>query len=76
MGLSGLVSDIRAHPIAASLELGSIAVCVLLFVGTLLALISGPPAENEGLWLAIVGFGAGLVLLWTFVVPLYERYLL
>lgn len=74
-GLADLVADVRAHPVAVTLELGSLVGCVLLFVGTIAALASGPPTLNEWLWVAIVGAGAALVLLWTFVVPLYERYL-
>lgn len=73
-GLAALWADVRAHPVAAVLELGSVAGCVLLFVATLAAMVSGPPTANEPLWLAIGGGGAGLVLLWTFVVPLYDRF--
>ncbi|MCU4741195.1 hypothetical protein [Natronoglomus mannanivorans] len=73
-GLATLWADVRAHPVAAVLELGSVAGCVLLFVATLVAMVGGPPTANESLWLAIIGGGAGLVLLWTFVVPLYNRF--
>lgn len=73
-GLATLWADVRAHPVAAVLELGSVAGCVMLFVGTLAAMVSGPPVANESLWLAIIVGGAALVLLWTFVVPLYDRF--
>ncbi|GAB3032557.1 hypothetical protein [Natronobiforma cellulositropha] len=73
--LTTLLAEVRAHPIAATLELGSVVGCALLFLATLAALASGPPTLNEWLWVAIVAGGAVLAVLWTFVVPLYEHYL-
>lgn len=74
--LSELAVDAREHPVVAALELGSLAVCVALFVGTVLALASGPPVGigRGGLWLAVVVLGAAFVVFWTVAVPLYERY--
>ncbi len=71
--IADLVAQIRAVPIAAVLELGSILVCVLLFVGTLALLSSGPPTGRGDLWLALIGLGTAFVVFWTVLVPLYER---
>ncbi|MFC4540709.1 hypothetical protein ACFO5R_02055 [Halosolutus amylolyticus] len=68
-----LVAQFRAHPIATTLELGSVLVCCLLFFGTFVALATVPPSQSTTPWLAIVGVGAAFVLFWTAIVPLYER---
>ncbi|WP_255169423.1 hypothetical protein [Natrononativus amylolyticus] len=73
MALADLVADLRAHPVAATLELGTLAACVLLLIGTLLALAGGPPTAGAGPWLLVIAVGAAVVVLWTVVVPLYER---
>ena len=73
-GLAGLWAAIRERPVAATLELGSVACCVGLFLATLLALASGPPGLNAGVWLGIVVVGAGFVVFWTAAMALYERY--
>ncbi|MFA9427410.1 hypothetical protein [Natronorubrum sp. A-ect3] len=71
--IADLVAQIRAVPIAAVLELGSVLVCVLLFLGTLVLLSSGPPTGRGDLWLALIGLGTAFVVFWTVLVPLYER---
>lgn len=76
MALVALVEEIRAHPVAAALELGSLALAAVLPVATLFALAGGPPAtagETGPAWLFVLGGGAALALLWTVVVPLYGR---
>ncbi|RQG97400.1 hypothetical protein [Natrarchaeobius oligotrophus] len=70
---TGLAARFRAHPVATTLELGSVLICALLFVGTFVLLSSGPPRGDATPWLAIVAVGAGFVLFWTALVPLYER---
>ena len=72
MTLLSVVARFRAHPIATTLELGSVLVCVCLFVGTFAVLATVPP-ERATPWLAISGVGAAFVLFWTAIVPLYER---
>lgn len=69
------LAAVRERPVAASLEYGSLLASILLFVGTFVAIASGPPTGSGGPWLAVVVVGAAFVLLWTFVVPLYDRYL-
>ncbi|QFU82248.1 hypothetical protein [Natronorubrum aibiense] len=71
--IADLVTRLRTVPFAAILELGSLLVCVLLFLGTLALLSSGPPAGRGDLWLALIGLGAAFVVFWTVLVPLYER---
>ncbi|ELY45692.1 hypothetical protein [Natronorubrum sulfidifaciens] len=71
--IADFVARLRAIPLAAVLELGSLFVCVLLFVGTLGLLSSGPPTGRGDLWLALIGLGAAFVVFWTVLVPLYER---
>ncbi|WP_049924440.1 hypothetical protein [Halopiger djelfimassiliensis] len=72
--LGNLAAQFREYPVATALEVGSVLVCVLLFVGTFVALASGPPTGRRvGPWLAIVAVGAAFVLFWTVLVPLYER---
>ncbi|WP_254766206.1 hypothetical protein [Salinilacihabitans rarus] len=76
MALAALVEEVRAHPVAAALELGSLALAVVLPVATVLALAGGPPpatGETGPAWLLVLGGGAALALLWTVVVPLYGR---
>ncbi|MFP8951344.1 hypothetical protein ACLI4Z_00025 [Natrialbaceae archaeon A-arb3/5] len=70
---AGLVEQFRAHPVATTLELGSVLVCVLLFVGTVALLTSGLPQGTGTPWLVLVGVGAAFVVFWTVLVPLYER---
>ena len=62
-----------ADLIATALELGSVLVSCLLFAGTFLLLASGPPTGSGEPWLALIGVGTAFVLVWTVVVPLYER---
>lgn len=76
---------VRSLPIAAALELGSVLVCVGLFVGTFVVLVGGPPAvtgtaSGAGAgnqvplpWLAIIGTGTAFVVFWTALVPLFQR---
>ncbi|TYL39621.1 hypothetical protein CV102_04845 [Natronococcus pandeyae] len=71
--LADLAARLRARPIAATIELGSLLVCCLLFVGTVSLLASGAPTGSGGPWLLIVGVGAAFVVFWTVLVPLYER---
>ncbi|WP_137291091.1 hypothetical protein [Natronorubrum halophilum] len=73
--IASLAAQFRAHPVATALELGSVLVCFLLFVGTLALLSSGPPVGRGGPWLALIGTGAVFVVFWTVLVPLYERFL-
>lgn len=72
--LSGLWADSRAHPVAAALELGSLVASVGLFVALVVALARGPPDHATRLWAAIVAVGAVLALVWTVILPLYDRY--
>ena len=71
--LGELASYFEEHPLAASLELGTVLACVVLFVATFAALSGGPPTGTGGVWLAVVVLGATVVLFWTVIVPLYER---
>ena len=73
MAIVSVVARFRAHPIATALELGSVLVCVCLFVATFAVLATAPPERAATPWLAIVGVGAAFVLFWTAIVPLYER---
>ncbi len=73
MVLAGLIAQFRAYPIAATLEYGSVLVCLVLFVGTFVTLATVPPHQSTTPWLAIVGVGSAFVLFWTVAVPLYER---
>jgi len=74
--LANLAAQFRAHPVATVLELGSVFVCLLLFVGTLGLLSSGPPTGTGTPWLVLIGVGAVFVVFWTVIAPLYERWLL
>ncbi|ARS89838.1 hypothetical protein [Natrarchaeobaculum aegyptiacum] len=82
--MAGLLAQFREYPVATTLEVGSVVVCIVLFVGTLGLLALGPPVvpgTDTGPatgtattpWLALVGVGAAFVLFWTALVPLYER---
>lgn len=73
LSLADLAAQLRAHPVAATIELGSLLVCCLLFVGTVGLLASGAPTGSGRPWLLIVGVGAAFVVFWTVLVPLYER---
>lgn len=72
--LADIATRLRTYPVAAVLELASVAVCGLLFVATLALLSSGPPSGRGDGWLVLIGVGATFVLFWTVLVPLYERY--
>jgi len=76
MVVAGLLAQFRAHPIAVTIELGSVLVCLLLAIGTIGVLVTVPPEQSIGPWLAIVAVGSAFVLFWTVAVPLYERTLL
>ena len=71
--LADIAARYRAYPIAAILELGSVVVCLFLFVGTLALLAGGLPTGRGDAWLALIGVGAFFVVFWTALVPLYER---
>ena len=73
MSLSAFVAAARERPVAAALELGSLAVVALLLVGVVAAVASGAPDYPGGIWLAVVVTGAAFVCFWTVVWPLYER---
>ncbi|OVE83642.1 hypothetical protein [Natronolimnobius baerhuensis] len=73
MPSASIVAQFRAHPVATTLEVGSVIVCVFLFVATFLLLASGPPVGAGMPWLVIIGVGAVFVVFWTALVPLYER---
>lgn len=73
--LSGLWADVRAHPIAAALELGSLLASIGLFLALVVVLVRGPPVGgSDPLWLLIVVVGAAVAIVWTVVLPLYDRY--
>jgi len=71
--LAGIAARFRAHPVATTLEVGSVLVCVLLFLGTVALLAGGLPSGAGTAWLAVVAVGAAFVLFWTALVPLYDR---
>lgn len=73
MRLADVAAAARERPVAAALELGSLAACVLLLVGVFAAIASGPPGYPGGVWLGVVVVGAGFASFWTVVWPLYER---
>ncbi|WP_049888475.1 MULTISPECIES: hypothetical protein [unclassified Natrinema] len=73
MALAGIVAELRAHPVAVALELGSVLACCLLFAGTFVLLATGAPTGRGDPWLALIGVGVAFVLFWTVLVPLYER---
>lgn len=72
--LSELWADVRAHPRAALVELGSFVVSVLLVLATIGAMARGPPSGRGGLWLAVVLVGVGFATYWTLVRPLADRF--
>lgn len=75
MSLSGLWTDVCAHPVAATLELGTLLASVGLFLALLVALARGPPLYGSTVpWLAIVAVGAAVAVVWTIFLPLYDRY--
>ncbi|RQG92951.1 hypothetical protein EA462_01665 [Natrarchaeobius halalkaliphilus] len=71
--IAGLTDRFRSHPVATTLELGSVITCVFLFIGTFVLLASGLPRGVGTPWLVIVTVGAAFVVFWTALVPLYER---
>ncbi len=73
MDLASVATAFRDHPVAATLEYGSLAVSVLLVVGVVGAVATGPPGYRGGIWLAIVALGGTFVCFWTVCWPLYER---
>ncbi|WP_114577931.1 hypothetical protein [Saliphagus sp. LR7] len=73
--LSGLWADVRATPVAAALELGTVFASAGLFLALVVALAWGPPPRGPtALWAAIVAVGAGVAVVWTVLVPVYDRY--
>lgn len=85
--VGSFLARFREFPVATAIELGSVLVCLGLFVGTFVVLASGPPAAVTGAgtgasagtrtatpWLAIIGTGAAFVVFWTALVPLFERF--
>lgn len=65
----------QERPVAVALELGSVVVCFGLVVALFVAFAMGPPAEaGTGLWIAIVSVGAGFVVFWTVLWPLWSRF--
>lgn len=73
--LSGLWTDVRAHPVAAAVEIGSLLASAGLFLALVVALSLGPPpAGPTALWAGIVAVGAGVAVVWTVVLPLYDRF--
>ncbi|MFC3959758.1 hypothetical protein [Halovivax cerinus] len=73
MNIASFAAAIRDRPVAAALELGSLAVSVLLLFGVVAALATGSPGRSGGLWLLVVAVGAAFACFWTVVWPLYER---
>ena len=73
MAISGVIAAFEERPVAVALELGSLAVSVLLLVGVVVALATGPPGRPGGIWLAVTLLGAGFVCFWVVCWPLYER---
>ncbi len=71
--LTALLAASRERPIAVALELGTLVGVLVLFSGTVLALAGGPPADRPGPYVAAIVLGTAIVLLWTVVVPVYER---
>ncbi|MFP9191570.1 hypothetical protein [Natronosalvus vescus] len=76
LGLTGFVARFRAHPVAATIELGSFLGCFVLVVATVGAIAGGPPTgqlSSDLPWLFVIAGGGLFVVFWTLVVPLYER---
>lgn len=73
--LSRLWADVRANPVAAALELGSLLASAGLLLALVAALARGPPPRGPtALWIAIVAVGAGVAVVWTVFLPLYDRF--
>ncbi|AHF98287.1 hypothetical protein HALLA_04765 [Halostagnicola larsenii XH-48] len=72
-GFTRLAALARNHPVAAALEVATLVGCLLLIGGIALAITRGPPTGTGELWLGIIAGGAAIVVLWTVLVPLYER---
>ncbi|WP_121820148.1 hypothetical protein [Halostella salina] len=70
-GDAGLLAELRANPRLAAVELGSLAVAVVLPVATLWALVAGPRPDTDVL-AAVVIVGAAFASLWTLVYPVYD----
>jgi hypothetical protein len=73
VSLTDIATQLRAHPVAAMVELGSLLVCLLVFVATIGLLASGPPTGVGWPWLAVAALSASFVLFWTVLIPVYER---
>ncbi|AGB17710.1 hypothetical protein Halru_3144 [Halovivax ruber XH-70] len=73
MALASFLAAVRANPVAAALELGSLVISFLLLLGVVAALATGSPDQSGGLWLAVVAVGAAFAAFWTVGWPLYER---
>lgn len=73
--IADVVAQFRAHPVATALEVGSVIVCLFLFLGTIGLLATGPPVGRGMQWLVLIAIGAVFVVFWTAIVPVYERYL-
>lgn len=71
--LRDLAAALRDDPVATVLEVGTVVAALGLFVWTAAALSGGPPTGRGDRYLAVVAVGTALVVLWTVVVPLYER---
>ena len=72
--LADILARYRDYPVAALLELGSVVVCLFLFLGTLALFATGLPTGRGDPWLVLIGVGAAFVVFWTALVPLYERF--
>lgn len=73
MNVAAFAAAIRERPVAAALELGSLAVSLLLLFGVVAALATGSPDRPGVLWLAVVVVGAAFACFWTVGWPLFER---
>ncbi|WP_339105303.1 hypothetical protein [Haloterrigena salinisoli] len=72
--LADIAASFRARPVATILEMGSVVVCLFLFLGTLALFATGLPTGRGDPWLVLIGVGAVFVVFWTALVPLYERF--
>jgi len=70
-GAGGVVAELRANPRLAAVELGSLAVALVLPVATLWALVAGP-RPDAGVLAGVVVAGAGFASLWTLAYPAYD----
>ncbi|MCU4926972.1 hypothetical protein OB905_13435 [Halobacteria archaeon AArc-dxtr1] len=64
----------RENPAAAALNFATAGCCLLLFAGTIALLATGLPTGTGQPWLAVIALGALVALLWTVLVPLYQRW--